>query len=107
MERICQTRRHRHLGGEVKYLFGVADGAAQRLPVTNVGDLDAHSLAVLLTEPCHVVLDSGPRHVVVDHYRSPRLEDAVGEIRADESGAAGDQDVLLTAAGAPGTRVIV
>src|SRR5438552_1953685 len=49
--------------------------------------------AVARREAAHVLLDAAAREVVEKHDAVPIGEQALGDVRADESRAAGDQDV--------------
>jgi hypothetical protein len=67
--------------------FSQCDGVA------HVGHARVHPVAVPRLEPEQVPLDTRPREAVVDDDPVPVLEQPVGEVRADEPGAAGDQRV--------------
>jgi hypothetical protein len=76
----------------MKHGMGVVDCAADCVAVAHVRDDDLQALAVHGPQPGEVLLDAGPRQVVEDPHLVATGEQPVRHVRADEAGAAGDQD---------------
>jgi hypothetical protein len=101
-DRIGQAGGHRHLGGQVEYGHGVADGAVHGLGVANVADLGADPAGMARLQPGQVAIDARPGQGVEDDDVMAVGGQAIGQVGADEPGAAGDQDG--TRCGAHATR---
>src|SRR5690606_37536636 len=65
--------------------------------IADVGQVGMNAVAMALLQPIEVPLDAGPAQIVEHDHLVAVGQKAVGEIRADEAAAAGDQDGSLRA----------
>ncbi len=77
----------------------VGHRVAQDIGVADVGQFERHGIAVRGLQPLDVLLDTGARQVVVDDDPVTFAHQPVGQIGADEAGAAGDDHRLVGAGG--------
>jgi hypothetical protein len=77
----------------------VGHGVAQDIGIADVGQFERHGIAMRRFEPLDIPLDSGARQVVVDDDPVTFAHQTVGQIGADETGAAGDDNRLDGAGG--------
>src|SRR6185503_17318114 len=90
--RVEQACRHRHLRRKMECGLGVRCSTDQLVLVTDISGDVGNAATVPILEPGEVVLDARPRQRIVDDDLMPLARQAIGEVRADESRAAGDQD---------------
>ena len=92
--RIVEAGGYGDLRGEMKHGAGFRDGVAQPGCCAHIRDLDPYTCTVRGAKPAQIAFGTGPREAVVNDDRPPLAQHPVGQIGADEAGAAGDQDRL-------------
>jgi hypothetical protein len=83
---------HRDLTCEVEDGGGDGDGVGDGVAVAHVGGLGDDAGAVAVAQPVEVLRDAGAAEVVEDDDLAALRQQRVGEVRADEARAPGDQD---------------
>ncbi len=90
--RIDHARRDRDLRGQVEHRLRVGGGVGQHGIVADVGDHGFDQVAVVRLQPVEIGLHPGTRERVVDADAVAVGGEAIGKVRTDEPGAAGDED---------------
>jgi hypothetical protein len=88
---------HADRGGEVEHHVHAPEGVVDRLAVPHVADQQLHAVAQITGRRLALAMDLG-REIVEGANPMACREEGVGEVGADEPGAAGDQDLLHVSA---------
>ena len=91
-ERIVEAGGDRDLGSEVDHAVGGAGGVGEAVMVADVRDRGGDEVAVARLQPGEIALDAGSLQRVINVDGLAAREQRVGDVRADESRAAGDED---------------
>src|SRR4051794_27602013 len=92
LARRDEARRHRDLRREMEHRLGVPRRGGDAALVADVADDARYPLRVAALEPGEIALDARPGERVVDEHVVALAGEPVGKVRADEPGAAGDED---------------
>src|SRR5690348_13827338 len=71
-------------------LARVTHGAPDRVRVPRIGEFDLEALRMRIKQPAEIFLGARTREVVEDEHALALVEQAVGEVDADEAGASSD-----------------
>src|SRR3954452_14494363 len=93
-DRIVETGGDRDLCGEMKDFRRPADGVGDGARVSCIGIAELHQLAVYVAQPFQIALHAAAGEIVEETDALSIAEKPVGDIRADEAAAAGDQDEI-------------
>src|SRR5215207_8690934 len=102
LARRDEARRHRDLRREMEHRLGVPRRGGDAALVADVADHARYPLRMAALEPGEIALHPGPREGVVDEDVVALAGEPVGEVRADEPGAAGDEDRAASDERGPG-----